>query len=206
MGLPTADLPVLSSGSVTGHRPATGRLVAFVDRAVQSVGVGSGKVTPVSCSDSDQSRRPVTGSWAAAMACTSMAMPRIPWKPEGPVELAAPNRGRGRCEELREGPAVRPLRPVQESTRLCRQLEPDLPEPSSGTPPILSRPDADRRVDTSSLASTQEFAKPEADDPHVVQRGTDVRRQNRGAWACVVWGARPVAGSPCPRSLGADDD
>jgi hypothetical protein len=41
-------------------------------------------------------------------------------------------------------PLVAVVVPVQESTRLCRQLEPDLPEPSSGTPPTFSWPNGIR--------------------------------------------------------------
>ena len=72
-GQGVTDLLVTNASSRTNLGPA-----------FQSVGVGSGKVTPVSCSDNDQSRRAVAGSWAAAMACTSMGVPRISWKPEGP--------------------------------------------------------------------------------------------------------------------------
>lgn len=81
-GSGTRDLAGLT-GTVrlTRHRSSAGHL-SWAGGSV--VGVGSGKVTPVSCSDSDQSRRPVAGSWAAATACTSMGAPRVSWKPEGP--------------------------------------------------------------------------------------------------------------------------
>ena len=45
----------------------------------------SGKLTPVSCSDSSHSRRAVSASRAASLRPTSVGWPRPSWKPSGPT-------------------------------------------------------------------------------------------------------------------------